>query len=240
LITLNDYLRPLFGRAENVLNSVLTDSEVEIAVKKSVSTIASLESIYRTIANRYEAVVFDQAIHEAKYAVFSVSIGSYRNAYSSLRLFFELNLAAVDFSTNERLFLGWSLGKADILWSRLADAGEGVLSTNFCNLFPLDLAEHAKSYRTMAVNVYRECSEFVHGNPSANSKVPDFLEYKKETVLDWCSKLDTMYLVCIFLFSVRYLPGLSPAQLEVVKTDVLDQISHLAPVRDHLGGVING
>ena len=151
-----------------------------------------------------------------------------------------MNLAAIDFSTNERLFLGWSLGRADITWTRLADTQEGVLSKNFCSLFPLDLADHAQNYRTMASTVYRECSEFVHGNPSANSKLPEFLEFKKETALDWCSKLDTMYLVCVFLFSVRYLQGLTPKQLEKVKPDVLDQLAHLAPIRDCLGGVIGG
>lgn len=240
LITLTDYLKPLFGKAENVMNAVLADSDVELAVKKAVSTVASLEAIHQTLANRYESVVFAQAIQEAKYAVFLISIGSYRNAYSSLRLFFELNLAAIDFSTNERLFLGWSLGKADISWNRLSDVQEGVLSKSFCGLFPLELAEHAQNYRTMATTVYRECSEFVHGNPSANSKLPEFLEFKKDTVLDWCSKLDTMYLVCVFLFAVRYLQGLTPEQTEAVKTDVLDQIAHLAPVRDYLGGVIGG
>lgn len=240
MIALTDYLKPLFNRAEEVLNSGLADLDVELALKKAVSTVANFESIHQTLANRYEFVVFAQAIQEAKYAVFLISIGSYRNAYSSLRLFFELSLAAIDFSTNERLFLGWSLGRADISWSRLADAQEGVLSKTFCSLFPLDLAEHAQSYRTMATNVYRECSEFVHGNPSANSKLPEFLEFKKEAALDWCNKLDTMYLVCVFLFSVRYLQVLTPEQLEKVKTDVLDQIAHLTPVRDYLGGVTGG
>lgn len=234
MIKLDDYLKPLFERAEKVLNNGLTDGEVELALKKAVSTIASVESLHQTVSDRFESVVYTQAVQEAQYGIFLISIGSYRNAYSSLRLFFELNLAAIDFSTNERQFLLWSLGRADISWSRLSEAQEGVLSKNFCNIFPLDLADHAQSYRAMATTVYRECSEFVHGNPSANSKLPEFLEFKKETVLDWCSKLDTMYLVYVFLFSVRYLPSLNLEKKENVKSDVLEQLAHLAPIRDCL------
>ena len=186
------------------------------------------------VAKSLTRSVFTQAIQEAQYGIFLISIGSYRNAYSSLRLFFELSLAAIDFSTNERQFLLWSLGRADISWNRLSEAQDGVLSKNFCSIFPLDLADHAQSYRTMATTVYRECSEFVHGNPSATSKLPEFLQFKKETVLDWCGKLDTMYLVFIFLFSVRYLPSLTLEKKEIVKADVLEQLAHLAPIRNCL------
>lgn len=240
MIALTEYLTPLSKATQAALQAVLSDQDTELQVKKSVSIIAILESLQQQISNRYEYAVLKQAIDEGKHAIFLLSIGSYRNAYSSLRLFFELNLAAADFSTNQRLFLAWTLGRADISWSRLSDPDEGVLSKNFCNLFPIDLSEHAKSYRTMATSVYRECSEYVHGNPTANSKLPEFPQFSKAIVLDWCSKLDTMYLVCVFLYSVRYLTELQPDQLEKVKADVLDQLSHLAPVRDFLGGSIGG
>lgn len=240
MITLTEYLTPLSEATRVVLQAVLSDQDTEKQVKKSVSSIATLESLQNQVSTRYESAVFRQAIDEGKHAIFLLSIGSYRNAYSSLRLFFELNLAAIDFSTNQRLFLAWTLGRADISWSRLSDAEEGVLSKNFCNLFPIDLSEHAKNYRTMATTVYRECSEYVHGNPAANSKLPDFPQFSKSIVLDWCDKLDTMCLVCIFLFSVRYLAELQPSQAEAVKADIMDQLSHLAPVRDFLGGSIGG
>jgi hypothetical protein len=240
LLNLNDYLRPLFSTAEGVLNSGLADGEIDTALKKAVSTISSIEAMHRTVSERFEFPVYVQAIEEAKYGIFLISIGSYRNAYSSLRLFFELNLAAIDFSTNERQFLLWSLGRADITWNRLSEVQEGVLSKNFCNIFPLDLSEHAQSYRAMAITVYRECSEFVHGNPSAKSKLPEFLTFKKEITLDWCSKLDTMYLVFSFLFSARHLHTLAPESKESIKFDLLEQLGHIAPVRDCLGGVTGG
>lgn len=240
MITLAGYINPLFGATQKTLEAALADLEIEQQLKKSVSLIATLESIQQTVSARYEYVVLQQATDEGKHAIFLLSIGSYRNAYSSLRLFFDLNLAAIDFSTNQRQFLNWTLGRGDISWSRLSDPEEGVLSKSFCGLFPIDLSDHAKSYRTMATSVYRECSEYVHGNPSTNSKLPVFPEFRKEIVLDWCSKLDTMYLVCIFLFSVRYLTELSPEQLEKVKPDLLDQVSHLTQIRDYLGGAIGG
>jgi hypothetical protein len=88
LIKLDDYLKPLFERAEKVLNNGLTDGEVELALKKAVSTIASVESLHQTVSDRFESVVYTQAVQEAQYGIFLISIGSYRNAYSSLRLFF--------------------------------------------------------------------------------------------------------------------------------------------------------
>lgn len=240
MITLGEYLNPLTKASQDALEEVLTDEETALEVKKSINAISTLELLQQQISNRYEYTVYKQAIDEGKNAIFLLSTGSYRNAYSSLRLFFELNLAAIDFSTNQRLFLAWKIGRDDIYWSRLSDPEEGVLSKNFCNLFPIDLSEHAKSYRTMATNVYRECSEYVHGNPTANSKLPEHPKFNKNIILDWCNKLDTMYLVCVFLFSVRYLTELQPKQIENIKSDVLDQLSHLTAIRDFLGGSTGG
>ena len=61
MIKLNDYLQPLFGRAEETLNIGLGDVEAERALKKAVSAIASIESLHQTVSERFESVVSPRA-----------------------------------------------------------------------------------------------------------------------------------------------------------------------------------
>jgi hypothetical protein len=139
-----------------------------------------------------------------------------------------------------RYLKAWSLGRDDIYWGQLSDEQNGVISKNFCALFFPEMADEAKQFRSIASSVYRECSEFVHGNPKAISKLPQTLEFRKETILDWANKLDTMCLVITFVFTVRYLVELKPEVKESVKEIILAQLGQLEPVRDHLGGAVGG
>lgn len=235
-----DHIRPQLSQLNSIFEQCVTDVEVSTALTKALASIAGLEQMLNAVSDKQEYPVYIQSLQEIQYSLLSVSIGNYRHAYSSLRLFFELYLAAVEFSTNLRYFRGWVLGREDIFWNRLSDSENGVMSKNFCTLFFSELADEAPHFRNLAVTVYRECSEFVHGNPQATSTLPETLQFKKDTLLDWANKLDTMHLVIIFIFSVRYLAELPATSRENVKEHILAQIGHLEPVREIFGGVVGG
>ncbi|MDK9719872.1 MAG: hypothetical protein OEL53_01665 [Rhodospirillales bacterium] len=234
------YLRPQLDQLNSIFAESVREAEIHVALTKALDSISRLEQFPRSLPKKEETFLYVKAIEELQYSLLLVSVGNYRHAYSSLRLFFELFLAGVEFGVNLRYLRAWKLGKDDIFWSRLSDDQDGVLSKNFCALFFPELADESKHFRSIAVAVYRECSEFVHGNPRATSSLPVSLQFKKETVLDWSNKLDTMCLVITFVLAVRYLPELTPENREPLKETMLDQLGHLTPIRDELGGVIGG
>lgn len=235
-----EYIRPQLSQLNSIFEQCVEDEGVSTALTKALASIAGLEQLLKSVNGEQEFPVYIQALQEIQYSLLSVSIGNYRHAYSSLRLFFELCLAAVEFSANKRYFRGWLLGKEDIYWSRLSDSENGVMSKNFCTLFFSELAAEAPHFRNLATTVYRECSEFVHGNPKATSTLPETLQFKKETVLDWSNKLDTISLVITFIFSVRYLVELPAESHEKIKECILAQLGNLEPIREVLGGVVGG
>ncbi len=239
-MAIEEQIRPQLGQLNIIFDECVADGDVRAALIKALASITALEQVLNAVSRKEEYVLYIQALQEVQYSLLSVSIGSYRHAYSSLRLFFELCLAGIEFSSNLRYFKSWTLGREDIFWARLSDADSGVMSKNFCTLFFSELADEAPHFRSLATTVYRECSEFVHGNPKAISTLPETLQFKKETALDWSNKLDTMCLVVIFTFSVRYLTELSSEAREDVKDSILAQIEHLEPIRQIFGGVAGG
>lgn len=239
-LAFEDQIRPQLTQLNSIFEQSVTDGEVSTVLTKALAYIAGLELLVDSVSDKKEHPVFVQALQEIQYSLLSVSIGNYRHAYSSLRLFFELYLAAAEFSANLRYFRKWELGQEDIYWSRLSDPESGVLSKNYCSLFFSEIADEAPQFGKLATTVYRECSEFVHGNPKATSTLPDTIQFKKETVIDWANKLDSMCLVISFIFSARYLVELPIAKRERTKEYLLAQLGHIEPIREILGGVVGG
>lgn len=231
-------LRRQLEQLDAIFKQSVADAEVHAGLGKSLAAIASLEVILNSVSDRKEYEVYVLALQELQYSLLSVSVGNYRHAYGSLRLFFELALAGVEFSVNDRYFRGWRAGKDDIFWSRLSDPENGVLSKNFCNLYFPELGDHVSTFRNMAAAVYRECSEFVHGNPLASAKLPVKLSFKRELPLEWASKFDSMHLIVVFLFSMRYLKELPDVSKEKIKDHLLQQVGHLEQIRGLLGGAV--
>lgn len=104
-----------------------------------------------------ERAIFVQACREYQYALEAVVFGSYRHAFSSLRLAFELFTASVYFSANQMTMHLWLQGHDDLLWSVLTDADKGVFSHNFMRAFNPALGQYRSRYAGLASTVYREC-----------------------------------------------------------------------------------
>lgn len=235
-----DFLKPQVNTLVKIFDQCLTDPVAASALIKASNSISTIERIILPLKNNFEFPVYVQSTKELQYALLAAATGNYRQAFSSLRLFFELFLAGIEFSASARLFLGWNLGRENIVWNRLVDVENGIFSKNFCCLFFDDLKEEASQYRALASTVFSECSQFVHGNPKATAKLPQSLQFHQEIVLNWTSKLDTMHLVISFAYTSRYLLGLSEADKESVKDDLLEQLEILEPVRLILGGTTGG
>ena len=97
--------------------------------------IDQLDQWSKAIQSRPESIVFQNAISEVATGAFLLISGLYRPAFTSLRLFLELSLAAVHFSANRLELAEWVQGRKDVVWSALIDPENGILSRRYASAF---------------------------------------------------------------------------------------------------------
>lgn len=179
------------------------------------------------ITNRPEVSVLNAAVKEYQFALFALATGQYRHAFVGLRLFFELMLVTIQFSAREIDYRMWERGSKDINWSALKDSQSGIFSASFINAFNSEFSESSKQYSAIAEAVYRECSEFVHGNAVTHLSLPADISFDRDSYFSWHQKSETMRIVIIFAFSARYLNYIEASAMEAMEPVILDAIGHL-------------
>lgn len=225
-----EHYRALFRNSEVVLAEMVGANGAE-ALITSHNYLLDFDDIKMAIKDRPEAAVLDSAVKEYQFALFALVSGQYRHAFGGLRLFFELMLSTVQFSAHEIDYRMWAKDAKDINWSALKDPQVGVFAKNFIRAFNPEFSECGKQYMAIAEAVYRECSEFVHGNAGTHVILPLDIAFKKEAFFSWHDKAKTMRLAIIFAFSARYLNYVSREAMERMEPMITDVIGDLTPVQ---------
>lgn len=221
--------------------SVINESFLAARNEKVARSHAFIQDIGLWIENlegRSENLVLRCASREYQFALFSLVTGQYRSSFTSLRLALELSLAAIQWSANERELREWRVGRRDSNWSSLIDSENGVLSKQFIRLFSENLADEAPRYRAMATAVYRECSEYVHGNAHTHEKIPNNIEFHEESFDTWMTKSSVVRLVIIFALASRYLEEFENAARSRLEDSLLDYLGHSIAVRSIVGAPV--
>lgn len=191
------------------------------------------------ISHRPECDILRTAVQEYQRGLLALAQGQYRQAFMALRTLLESGLATVGFSGSEFDFRTWMRGERDINWNSLIDTDNGIFTKRFVLAFFDDesVVDEAKHYRALAAKVYRECSEYIHGNADTIQTIPSELVFDSDTVTTWHSKADSIRLVMTFSLTLRYLDHIKLDSRLPLESIVLDQLGHLAPVRSRFGGV---
>ena len=209
----------------------MSDTDSMEAITVSHNYLLDFDRLKIAISGRPEEKVLDAGVKEFQFALFALAAGQYRHAFVGLRLFFELMLVTVQFSAHEIDYRLWAKDSKDINWNSLKDPQIGVFSVNFINAFNPDFSDSSKQYSAIAEAVYRECSEFVHGNAGTHATLPSDITFKKDVFLSWHQKAATMRVLIIFAFSARYLNYIPVDGKDAMEPIVLDAIGHLAAVQ---------
>src|SRR5205823_6653593 len=93
----------------------------------------------------------------------------------------------VHFSANRLELAEWLNGARDVKWASLIDQESGVLSTRYADAFFPELRGSVKNYNAIGSKVYRELSEFVHGNQHTWGGMTDQIVFSKELQSRWFS-----------------------------------------------------
>lgn len=232
-----DHYTKLHQATGQVLDSSFTDGYAENMIKAH-AYIQDLEQWVSVLILRKEAVALQAAAREYQFALLALSLGSYRSAFSALRLFLELAFASVRWSVNEQELREWLRGERDLNWATLVDAESGILSKKILRLYSDLFLDEAPAYRSSAGAVYRECSEFIHGNAAANSALPAAIQFDAKTFTLWHDKADVARLVVTFALTSRHLADFSDKEKANLEHGLLDILGHSKSVRLLLGAPV--
>jgi hypothetical protein len=202
---------------------------------KAHAFVADIDLWLAEFLARPELPVLQACAREYQFALFALTQGQYRAAFVALRLSLELALAGVQWSANERELRQWSRGQRDLAWAALIDPENGVLSKTFVSLFTEALVDETPNYRGSAATVYRECSEYVHGNAHTHRTLPAQILFDLLAFDTWHSKASVVRLVISFVLAARYLGDFDAPARSRLEASLLDHLGHSKGVRALLG-----
>ncbi|KFX24640.1 hypothetical protein KP24_06180 [Pectobacterium atrosepticum] len=220
----------LFDQSKRVFDEMLSKLGHQDLLT-SHNYLLDYDKLLAAINDRPEAAVLNLAVKEYQFALYALCSGQYRYAFGGLRLFFELMLSVVQFSAHEIDYHLWSKNKKDINWTALKNTENGIFSINFIRAFNPELADSGKQYSAIAESVYRECSEFVHGNALTHQNLPEGISFHEEAFSAWHKKSSIMRFAIIFAFSSRYLNHIEPQKMLIIEPVIMDVLGHLQPIQ---------
>lgn len=206
--------------------------DIENYQAKNHNFLIEFDEWISSISSRPEVNIFKNVQLEYQFGLLAVVQGQYRQAYMALRLCLEQTLAGIYFSANEFEFRLWMDDKSDVNWSKFINNDNGVFSQQFVNVFCPPLVDESNIYLKLAKNVYRECSEFVHGNFHTQAKLENSFEFNKTLFIDWHEKAETVAILIMFVFCVRYLLTINKSSnMERLEPGILEYLGHISSIR---------
>lgn len=216
----------------NAIQLESLDSERTSIISESHSALFDYTNWLEVLKDRPEYSILKMAVREYQMAILSNTLGLYNQAFVGLRFFFERTLIAIQFSSKEIDLRLWQRGERDTYWQEIIDEDNGVFSHSFCRAFFPDLKDEIVHYRRIAQKVYRECSEYVHGNLSVQEKIPETLIFDDFLFNQWHNKAKTIKRVILFSLCLRYLKDIKPDRISTIEESAMEEFGHLEMIRD--------
>lgn len=216
------------------LDQALHDQEIAQELTHATQRIEDLTNFVKRISHRVESKVFELAIRELNQSFLAALNSHYRQSFSGQRLSLELWFAGIQFSMNELSLRKWKMEKQDIVWSTLINPCDGILSVEVARIYWSSAEKRVSNYRNIAEKIYRECSQFVHGNNETHHYLPQTFGYSRKVMQAWKSNLDTITLLFCFTFLMRFNEDLTNLDYEKLSQPITDILGHLSEARELL------
>ena len=89
---------------------------------------------------------------------------------------------------------------------------------------------------TEVETLYRQLSEYVHGNYETWEQENPHLSKNDDLIKKYAQIIKKLRKLSLFLLCNRYLKELSPTQIEQLECPIRDELNYLKPIRIVLGG----
>jgi hypothetical protein len=154
--------------------------------------------------DRTDRTILISAIQEFELGFQAVVSGQYRYSFIAQRYFLEQICRFIYLSTNELHLRHWKLGLRDISWGALIDIENGVFSKVFIRAFYPEVESEGSHLITIASKLYRESSEFIHGNFNKIEELPSSIELNSSLLEKWIDFMETSKFIALFLLFMRF------------------------------------
>jgi hypothetical protein len=236
-MTLERYYDELTNNIKNI-QTMTNEFDEDHRINKAHTFIEEIRLWQKAIGNEEINYIFEHSINEVQSAILFVVSGLYRASFIALRLFLELTIAIIYFSDNKLYFVEWKQGRKDIPWGLMTDEEVGVLSQRYAFAFFPELKDNTPEYLTKAKNVYRELSEFVHGNAYTCEITPDKIIFKEDLFRMWADKFKSISEIIVFSLCCRYLKEIEEGRREILSESIIEKLGHITAIRGFLGGPV--
>lgn len=194
-------LQKICEKAKENIDLLYSSGKLDILSK----CITFADDLYKWVSycdNLKDYILVKNAQTECINSIYMCAQGFYKEAITTLRQFFEHMLFATLLSTNDYRYRLWQTGRYDMSWTQIVDDQNGIFGKQFISIYAEDLDDvRSVELLTIARNVYRECSEYVHGNFEKLSTLPDNLLFDESAVEQYVKNFESVqYLVCMALF----------------------------------------
>lgn len=216
-MNVSEYLSGLNNESQEIFRESIEFKDKLGSLHNSASHIYEFSEI---ISDKQEKQMLETMSAQLDSATYTLTLGLYRQAFSSLRLAFELGLATVYFSAHKLEMQEWFIGKNDIKWSKLINEEDGVLSKRFVEAFFKECIDSVEVYNSKAKNTYRKLSEFVHGNHQTWHKEGIKLTYDSKMIDLYLKYHEDVVEIILFISVCRY---------KLLLTDEIKDSLHFIP-----------
>lgn len=228
---INEFYKSIGRNCNDILDSSISDDYIQY-LAKSHNLLFEFNIWLEILENRPEYNIFKTGLKEYQMSMIALNLGLYSQAFVGLRFFLERTLVGIMFSANEIELRLWEKGERDTYWSELMDENKGVFSPKFSKAFFPDLKDELKHFERMSKNVYRECSEYVHGNNLIIDEIPDTLSFNKDLFVKWHNKANTVKRVLLFSLNLRFALSIKANDLKKLEDLNLDEFGSIKPIQN--------
>jgi hypothetical protein len=187
------------------------------------------------LEDRPEVAQYRTAHRDLGLGFYSACSGLYRQAFSSLRAFLEVSMAAIRFSAAELERRQWVSGRRDVSWTDVTSVDTGLYSVAYLREFMPDALDEREEILSDAKLAYRRCSEYLHGNVATSALLPEGVQYAPGVVDEWRSMSVKALRALHHSFFVRYFNDLTMHSKARIEPALEQHFAHLKSVRLALG-----
>lgn len=223
-----------------IQKDILLNTLEEDVIPKIHLFVDDLLTISELLKPKYESIIIYRIAQEYQSSILAVSNGLYRSSYLSLRLALEYSLSMVFYSCNKLQHNEWITGHGDINWNSLIDPDNGVLSSRYARAFLPETESIIENFNKTSKKIYRELSEYVHGNPTTWEETKINLKFNKEFIKKWKKNSEEIFKIFLFCFLLIFLKEMKKESIEKIELIILENLKHIKPIRaifeqDNLG-----
>lgn len=184
----------------------------------------------KIVSSKNEGIIYEEAISEYRTMLLFLCMGLYKNAYMSLRSYFELTLFGVMVSASDFEFRLWKRGLKDVHWSEINNPEKGIFSRVFIETYNPDLLEYASDMQELSREMYRSCSEYIHSGYSIINNDSD-ISFNQDKFTNICERVGSINRIISYLFCIRYADELTDAETkESMQESLLEYLADIKPI----------